>query len=781
MFVISLRNRALQVCASMLVAIVAVAQTHAVALPVQAVVSELDVDYFNGIQASPDGRWLAFDTSDTRESLEYEYPSQTFTASGYPMWAGLAVFRAQLMEVATGKVVKLSSEHGASWSGSWSPDGRHFAFYSDRDGKAAVWLWERSTGQVRKLSDATVRMFRNSDRPEWTPDGTRIVFKTLPEGMTLDDISQFNADYRRKFEKPGANTLRVSVHSTEPSAAGAKPANSSAFLDYRYLSDLVSVDLADGRLRRIAKRVYPLRHAISPDGASVAILGAVGLVPNTQFARFALRVYSLRDGAETVLDDGVVPEDPAEFSWSPVGDRIAYVSRGGEGFRDWSAYVVAVNDGSKTAMTLPAGEKLQGVRWGPPLWSRDTAHVYVLDTPQGMEDAKQTSRIWELPADGRPGRALATVGDRRIEDIVMQSSRNTYWSPKGEDTMILRTHAPQSKQQGFYRLEPRSGRTTRIAEYDARIGQRLLASASGGSQVAYFREDAAHPHELYLLDVNSGKSRQLSKFHPQLAAVEMGKTQLIDWRSAKGEGLQGTLLMPPGAHTAQRLPLVVWVYGGSYGSDALNRFGFGWGPVFNMQMLATRGYAVLFPDVPMKGGAPIADVLDAVMPGVNKVIELGIADPERLAVMGQSFGGYNTMSLITHTTRFKAAVMTGAGASNLFESYARFESGEAYNIGYYERGQGGMRATPWEQPLRYLENSPSFFLDRVQTPLLIGRGTDDGIAADSGAVFAMLRRLGKTAELRDYEGEGHVLQRPDNIADFWERRLQWLDRYLGVR
>jgi dipeptidyl aminopeptidase/acylaminoacyl peptidase len=278
--------------------------------------------------------------------------------------------------------------------------------------------------------------------------------------------------------------------------------------------------------------------------------------------------------------------------------------------------------------------------------------------------------------------------------------------------------------------------------------------------------------------VASGRARRVSHLQPDLEKVTMGKSRIIEWLSPTGESLRGALLLPPGLPAGIRVPLVVWVYGGSYGSEAVNQFGFGWGTTFNMQMLATRGYAVLFPDVPLHDGRPVQDVIDAVLSGVNRAVELGIADPERLAVMGQSFGGYNTQSLITHTTRFKAAIITGSATANLFEGYPRFESGMDVGTGYYERGQGGMRVTPWEMPLRYIDNSPSFLFDRVQTPLLIVHGTSDWISSGSTSTYNSLRRLGKAAQLLEYDGEGHVIQNPLNVIDLWHRRMAWLARYV---
>jgi dipeptidyl aminopeptidase/acylaminoacyl peptidase len=214
------------------------------------------------------------------------------------------------------------------------------------------------------------------------------------------------------------------------------------------------------------------------------------------------------------------------------------------------------------------------------------------------------------------------------------------------------------------------------------------------------------------------------------------------------------------------------------GSDKANRFAFGWGGTFNPQMWATRGYAVLYPDIPLHPGTPVDDLVSAVIPGVNQAVELGIADPQRLALMGQSFGGYNTIALLTRTSIFKAAVATSAASTDLFAAYTYFLNGTAPSEGYYEEGQGGMKGSPWDFKTRYYDNSPFFFLDRVTTPLMIERGTADLISIQSGNVFNALRRLGKHVELLEYENEEHVVQQPVNVVDFWNRRIEWLQRYL---
>jgi dipeptidyl aminopeptidase/acylaminoacyl peptidase len=224
----------------------------------------------------------------------------------------------------------------------------------------------------------------------------------------------------------------------------------------------------------------------------------------------------------------------------------------------------------------------------------------------------------------------------------------------------------------------------------------------------------------------------------------------------------------------------VRVYGGTKGSEVrAYYFGLEGAGFSNMQMLATRGYAVLYPDIPQRVGTPMRDIAAAVLPAVDKVIELGIADPERLGVFGQSYGGYSTISLLVQTSRFKGALMS-AGLADLVSNYGTFSGGSASGIGWSETGQALMVGTPWEYRERYLENSPIFYLDRVTTPLLIVHGDrDEAVSVAQGdEVFVGLRRLGKEVEYRRYGGEGHVPQGRANVADYWNAVIGWFDRWV---
>ncbi|MGH9960635.1 MAG: alpha/beta hydrolase family protein, partial [Pyrinomonadaceae bacterium] len=203
-------------------------------------------------------------------------------------------------------------------------------------------------------------------------------------------------------------------------------------------------------------------------------------------------------------------------------------------------------------------------------------------------------------------------------------------------------------------------------------------------------------------------------------------------------------------------------------------------------------YALLIPSVPVKLTGPDTDLYidlpKGVTTAVEKVVSLGFADPAKLGVMGHSFGGYSVYTLVTYTHRFKAAVAI-AGLANLVSDYGVFDAPSRYDEypheGLYRASllESGlaleMGGPPWRNLWRYLRNSPYYFADRIQTPLMMVQGDMDYVPIQqSEELFTALYRLGKTAKFVRYWGEGHVLSSPANIRDLWQRVFGWFDEHL---
>jgi dipeptidyl aminopeptidase/acylaminoacyl peptidase len=207
---------------------------------------------------------------------------------------------------------------------------------------------------------------------------------------------------------------------------------------------------------------------------------------------------------------------------------------------------------------------------------------------------------------------------------------------------------------------------------------------------------------------------------------------------------------------------------------------------FNLQLLATRGYAVLFADssITNKGGKPMQEIAESVMPGIDEAIALGIADGERIGVIGHSYGAYSTLALIVQSPRFKAAVSID-GMSDLFSVYgAMWPQGEgiAHGVDWAENGQGNLGGSPWQYRERYIENSPFFYLDRTQAAVLLIHGTADATVEPwlADQTFVGLRRLGKDVTYVKYRNGGHGSSDwsyADRV-DYCNRVIAWFDKHL---
>jgi dipeptidyl aminopeptidase/acylaminoacyl peptidase len=218
------------------------------------------------------------------------------------------------------------------------------------------------------------------------------------------------------------------------------------------------------------------------------------------------------------------------------------------------------------------------------------------------------------------------------------------------------------------------------------------------------------------------------------------------------------------------------------------RYGGGYVATIPAPIFTTRGFAVLLVDTPIgpegQPGQPLDELRDVVLPQVYRAAELGYIDIGRVALAGQSYGGYCTAGLISATNLFRAAVAV-SGSYDLASKYGILLPGhnaEVEDAGN-EMGQKRMGQPPWSDPKRYLDNSPYYRADRIRTPLLIIHGRQDVScpAQEAEKMFVALRRLGRTAQLAVYEGEGHVITdwEPEHAVDAADRMLSFLRRYTG--
>jgi dipeptidyl aminopeptidase/acylaminoacyl peptidase len=734
------------------------------------------------IAMSPDGELVAYTLKDDRklESTQDERYSSYTRTGAFTEGLGCDVW---MTNTRSGQSRNLTEGKGTSSSPVWSPDGKYLAFYSDRSGTFHVWLWERASGKIRQLSDAIARPFFNFQVVRWTPDSRFVLAKVLPEGMTVEQAADLLSPPSQAASKAGKPTgVTVTVFSSpaadekSPSRAPSeKPVADESWMN-RYAGDLALIEVTTGTVRHVATGIKPLGYWVSPDGTHLAYLNWKGIEENTQQPVYELRVLSLADHQSRVLVPKLKQDYGISVSWAPDSGSLAYTTSD-----NGDCYVVSRNGGEPRNLTTGTHPPFSDDHRAP-LWDASGQLVILLSSEQYGRVG--SAKIWAASPAQATFRQIADIPDRVVLEVLASVGDGHFWSPDGR-SMIVMTRHERTKDVGFYRVDVSSGAATLLFEeprYSS--GDRIFHAdvSRDGKTLAYVAQDAQHPEDIWVSGPTLVDRRRLTRINPQIESLTFGKSRIIEWRGVDGQPLRGALLLPANFEEGKRYPLIVDVYGGSYRSAGAYRFGLSGSGVENLQILATRGYAVLLPDTPLRKGTPMQDLLKTVMPGVDRAIDLGIADPDRLGVMGHSYGGYSTLSLIVQTTRFKAAV-DSAGPANLISFYGvMHKSGAAGGIGWSETGQGGMVGTPWQVRDRYIENSPLFYLDRVETPLLIVQGDLDLITLQSDEVFVALRRLGKEVVYAKYAGEDHWegTWSAANVVDYWNRVIGWFDAHLST-
>lgn len=741
-------------------------------LPVESVVRARYFGEFSPIAFSPDGKLLAYTVRENQKNTYAD--SQQFLRTGVPWYAeGADIY---VLIISMDEAKNLTGGVGNNWLPTWSPDNHFLAFLSDRDGsgQAKLWIWDALKDRLRKVSDVAVRAVQI----EWTPDSQRLLVTTLPSGSSPEEYLRklSSSAFGEKSHTTVASSATVTIFrsGSAPSADGGISKSEPWNLD-RERRDLAIIEVASGRSTFLVTDRRIDKYLLSPDASKIAFTTPKRFERSgSQQTVFDLVLIPLPSGTERVLASDIsLDYDGAAFNWSPDGSMLSFHA-GGTEERNFDCFVVDLQGGKPRDLTLfpPGGPALY--KASPPIW--DTGgHIYFI----------HDGSLWRASVDGAKAVEIGQIPGREIREVV-QNYQQLLWLPEDSTSAVVLARDEARHQDAFYKIDLTNGTITRLSQEGQCLTcaeqDRFTATTSDGRQVAYFAEDAEHAPDLWLSDAGFRRPRRITQLNPQFAKYDMGTARLIDWMSADGERLQGALLLPAGYREGTRYPLIVYVYGGHALSDYFGHFGTaGRGP-FNMQLLATRGYAVLLPDSPQHAeGTAMADLTKTVLPGVNKAIELGIADPKHIGVMGQSNGGFSTLSLIVQTKRFKAAIDLD-GFGDLIGLYGGMDSeGAAFGTAL-ERVFDPMGGTPWEFRDRYIENSPVFYLDRVETPLLIVHGEHDTYVPPflADEVFVGLRRLGREVEYAKYHDSGHdpVIWSYANQLDLCKRMITWFDKYL---
>ena len=667
-----------------------------------------------------------------------------------------------------GSRVELLRGKGKYQKLTWDEDNNQLAFIADKDDAEAkqpkfkVYYWSRSqTAAVEVASNVSPGLrkeFVISERANlgFSLDGSRLFFGTAPppepeknpdeeipaDEKVIVDLWHWKDDYVQPIQRVRAEQER----------------NRS----YRAVYDITNrklVQLADETMDSVSPSNNGLL-AIGTDNRRYRVMNDY----DPGFSDFYL--VNTRDGSRKLIAE----KQRSNYSLSPNAKYALFFDG-----KDWNSYSIA--DGRVVNLTKNLPVRFFNEEndtpstpgsYGISGWTKDDRDVLINDRFD----------VWQISPDGSSAKNL-TDGVGRKEKIAFRYVR---LDPKERSIdpakpLLFNANNEETRDSGFYRDKIGAGLPEKLLmgakDYNnptkARDAEVLMLSASRFDEFP----------DLWVSNMNLKDLKKVSDGDAQRSKFKWGTAELVAFNSTDGVPLKGVLLKPEGFDPKRKYPMLVYIY--ERLTQGLHGFRSpGPGTSINPTYYVSNDYLVFMPDIAYTVGYPGPSALKCVLPAIQAVVDKGFVNENAIGIQGHSWGGYQIAYMVTQTNRFRAAA-PGALVSNMTSAYSGIRWGTGLPRQFqYERSQSRIGGSLWDYPLRFLDNSPVFRADRVQTPLLmLHNDEDDAVPWYQGIEFYLaLRRLGKEAYLFNYNGEKHGLRKRINQKDYTRRLQEFFDHFL---
>jgi len=690
---------------------------------------------FPAMEISPDGNFVVIVTE------RADWDQQIFRKD---LW----LFRD---DAKGGSLIQLT-QSGHDSEPKWSPDGRWIAFLSERktsaekggDSDSDPDSKDDEASQLYLISPAGGEAFAVTEGEErvhaftWSADSRTIYYATRQPWTKKqkDDYKEEWKDveqYRTAERGDSIFELDLSAALDRHAAGPAKVTTNSE------KENKNKEDVTPGAVE-IAKMPLRVDHLLtSPDGSSLAILSDAINQRQEKYEDVELYTVDLPSVARALLS-ATAGNDTKAGPTLTTPIRITH-NEAEEVHPRWA------NDSRHIFFSVEVGDPFGPYRDLQP-------HLYWVDTETGKVEQWGKDFIGEIVTYG-------TYGNGVVMTARLGTQVQMYTAANPADSLH-----PFNGQKGTYEELSTGERTLRVAFVYSSLTQPAEVYIAEGPNLLQ-KEDHARP---------------ITQFNQLFAERDLPEGKPYQWKADDGTTVEGMLIYPPGKFEAKHLPMFTFIHGGPADADG-NHFEADW---YQWAALAaTNGWLVFEPNyrgstgygdkflmqiVPQIVSRPGKDILE----GVDALVKDGIADPDRLAVGGYSYGGYMTNWLITQTTRFKAAV-TGAGAVEHIGNWGNDDT--TYDDAYFLGGR------PWEAAQRYHDEAAIFQIDKVKTPTHMVAGADDIRVAvlEDYLLEHALFSLGIPNKLLIFPGEGHSLAKnPWHGKIKVREELKWLEKYGGV-
>lgn len=622
--------------------------------------------------------------------------------------------------------------------------------------------------------------------PRVSPDGKKMVY-TVNEAVMGPDKSEFVTQIWMSTLDTKRNVQLTFGEKSSTNPKWSPDGNWVAFTSNRKdnRNNLYLLNLNGGE----AEPLTELKSAVtnfewSPDGRSIAFTMADPkteeeekndkarndyrwIDENLKMARlYVLAIQKDANGKREPRKLTAENYSVGDFDWSSDGSRIAFNHTKSPVANYWTTSdvsIVEVASGKVTVLANTAAAE------SSPLYSPDGNSIAVLASDNPPRWA-QSVVIQIFPSTGgQPKNLVASLdGQPSIAGWSADGKRIYFSEPKGTGTQI-------------YSLDVAANRIEEIKSTPAVFSAIHLNRSA--TTFSFVRQTADTPGDAFVASVTDFTPVQITRVNGEMKMPPVGRTEVITWKSTDGKQIEGLLTYPVGYQTGQRVPLLLNVHGGPAG--VFQQTFIGGRGAYPLAAFASHGYAILRPNPRGSSGYGTefrrANLRDwgggdyqDLMTGVDRVIEMGVADPDRLGVMGWSYGGFMTSWIVTQTQRFKAA-SAGAPVTNLMSF-----NGTADIPSFIPDYFGGQF---WEVMDLYQKHSPMFNVKGVTTPTMIQHGEADiRVPISQGYEFYnALKMKGVPTRMLVLPRQPHGPNEPKMQLAAMKANLEWFEKYIGAK
>ena len=690
-----------------------------------------------------------------------------------------------VLDLKSGDLKQVISGLGNYKNLAMNADGNRLAFVSDRDdyeSKDPFWsLYHWRTGQSQASLVATENTAGIPDEwwvsstatPRFSENNRYLFFYTAPKPEDANEEEDENKDPTAKLDL---------WHWQDPLL---QPQQLLEAKEERNRSYLASYDLRTRKINQLANIELP-DVFLDPERKSDITLG----VSNKKYLKtISWDMPGFRDAylinVRTGKTDLILEKIRSTPSLSPDGRYVVWWDTESQNWFTASTKEPTQQNNVSDSIEFPLFNELHDTPSDPSAygiagWTTGDKRVLVYDRYD----------IWSLDPSGNSDAVCLTDGAGRRQQIryrlrvLDDEARNI----DSTEPMVLSAFDETSKESGFCSLALGSSPKVDSEKSEPALKTLImlpeqlsgLRKASDDDRLIFTRSSFERFPDIWTTDSSFGKITRLSKANPQQFEYAWGSVELTNWQATDGQDIEGLIYKPEDFDETKKYPMIVYFY--ERYSDRMHRH---YAPaagrsIINFTFYTSRGYVVFVPDIPYKTGEPGPSAANSVLPGIEHLIDQGYVDEKRIGTQGHSWGGYQTAYLVTQTDIF-ACAESGAPVSNMTSAYGgiRWQSGLS-RMFQYERTQSRIGDTLWNARDKYIANSPLFFADKVNTPLLILHNDEDGAVPwyQGIEMFVALRRLEKPAWLLNYNGNPHWVMGRENRLDFAKRMQQFFDHYL---